>query len=128
MPPSAAQRVQHILDAIEKVERRVVGLDESTFAASDLVHDSVLYQLAILGEAANVLSEDVRERHPQIPWPQIVAFRNRIMHEYHSLSLRLVWQTIQQDLPALKLAMEQELAALQEQSGDAGHLRDTPPT
>lgn len=110
MPPTDSQRAQHILDAIQKVEGRVAGLDESAFASSDLLHDSVLYQLAVLGEAANRLSEAARERHPEIPWPQIVAFRNRIMHEYHSLSLRLVWRTIEQDLPALKTAMEQELA------------------
>jgi uncharacterized protein with HEPN domain len=109
MPPTDAQRVRHILDAIGKVEARVAGLDEPAFVANEVVHDSVLYQLAVLGAAANRLSEAVRERHPEIPWPQIVAFRNRVMHEYHSVSLRIVWQTIEQNLPVLQSAMEQEL-------------------
>lgn len=118
MPPTDLQRIQHILDAIETIEDRVAGLDASAFIANDVVHDSVLYQLAVLGEAANRLSEAVRERHPEIPWPQIVGFRNRIMHEYHSVSLRIVWQTIEQELPALKSAMEQDPALSRRRSQD----------
>jgi uncharacterized protein with HEPN domain len=79
IPPTDLQRIQRVLDAIRKVEDRVAGFDEPAFTANELVHDSVLYQLAVLGEAANMLSGAVRERHPEIPWPQIVAFRNRIM-------------------------------------------------
>lgn len=108
MAPTDAQRIEHILEAIETIEDRVADLDESAFVADDVVHDAVLYQLALLGEAANSLNSEVHERHPGIPWPQIVAFRNRIMHEYHSVNLRIVWQTIQQDLPELKSAMEHD--------------------
>jgi uncharacterized protein with HEPN domain len=108
MGPTDAQRIEHILEAIETIEARVADLDESGFVADEVVHDSVLYQLALLGEAANSVSAAVKERHPGIPWPQIAAFRNRIMHEYHSVDLQIVWQTIQQDLPELKSAMERD--------------------
>lgn len=77
MPPKNAERIAHILDAIAKIEGRVAGVDEATFAADDQLHDSVLYQLARLGEAANHIDEATRARHPTIPWHQIRGLRNR---------------------------------------------------
>lgn len=123
MGPTDAQRIEHILEAIETIEERVADLNASAFVSDDLVHDAVLYQLALLGEAANSLSSEVRERHPGIPWAQIVAFRNRIMHEYHSVDLRVVWQTIQQDLPELKSAMERDPTVSPDQSQGRGRGR-----
>lgn len=108
MSPTEADRVAHILDAIRTVEHRVAGLDEEGFSADEVVRDSVLYQLAIIGEAANGLTDEMQAKHGEIPWGQIVGFRNRLMHEYHSVNLAIVWRTIQKDLPELKTAMERE--------------------
>jgi uncharacterized protein with HEPN domain len=58
MSPTDLQRVQHILDAIKKVEERVATLDESALIANDVVRDSILYQLAVIGEAANRLKRN----------------------------------------------------------------------
>lgn len=110
MPPAEAERIAHILEAIEKIQTRVGHLDERGLAADDVLLDSVLYQLAVIGEAANRLSAELRARNPAIPWAQIVAFRNRLVHEYHSVSARIVWQTIQRNLPELRAAMDKELA------------------
>ena len=124
MAPTDAQRIRHILEAIETIEGRVADLDEPAFVADDVVHDAVLYQLALLGEAASSLSPEVHERHPGIPWPQIVAFRNRIMHEYHSVDLRIVWQTIQRDLPELRSAIEDDPALSQGPSQSPGQEQE----
>lgn len=110
MPPTDAQSLKHILDAIETIENSVADLDESAFALNDVVRDAVLYQLAVLGEAAKRLSGAARKRHPGIPWRQIVGFGTRIMHAYDGLSPRIIWQTIKQELPALKSAIEKDPA------------------
>jgi uncharacterized protein with HEPN domain len=109
MPPTPRERVAHILDAITTIEERVHGVDLQAFADDDQLHDSVLYQIARIGEAVANLDEATVARHPTIPWQQIRGMRNRVMHEYHSVSLRIVWNTIKVDLPVLRSAIEQEL-------------------
>jgi uncharacterized protein with HEPN domain len=54
-----------------------------------------------LGEACRGLSPELREAHPEIPWPQIVAFRNVVIHEYFGLDLELVWVIVTEHIAAL---------------------------
>ena len=59
-------------------------------------------QLAqIVGEAASRVSEETRIRHPQIPWTQIVALRNRLIHGYDTVDLEILWQIVRNDMPPL---------------------------
>ena len=59
-----------------------------------------------VGEAANRVSLDMQTQLPQIPWPQIAAFRNRIVHGYDSIDYNRVWQILQTDLPRLIAELE----------------------
>ncbi len=59
--------------------------------------------LEIIGEAAKQLSVEFRERHPAIPWPQIAGLRNRIIHDYAGIDLKLVWHILQTAIPELAL-------------------------
>ncbi len=63
----------------------------------------------MLGEAARALSEPLRKRHPQLPWRDVIAQRNIVVHEYHRLDLDSLWATARQDLPAL----DAQLAAIE---------------
>ena len=76
----------------------------------ELVRDAALYELAILGEGANRLSQEVRAAHPEVPWARIIAFRNFLVHVYHRIDPDLVWDAVQQ-LPRLE---EQVRAILKE--------------
>jgi len=62
---------------------------------------SVLYSLAIIGEAANRVSPERRARHPEIPWSRIIAFRNFVLHAYHRIAADRVWDAVEQ-LPRLE--------------------------
>lgn len=106
---SHKQRVQHILEAIKKLENRVNGLTREEFAADDILADSIIYQLIIIGEAVNQLNQKIKERYPDIPWQAIGGLRNFLTHESHSVDLNLVWQTVQQNLPGLKKTLQKEL-------------------
>ena len=55
----------------------------------------------IIGEAASRVSEPTRDKHPGIPWPQIVGMRNRLIHGYDTVDLNLLWDTVETDLPPL---------------------------
>jgi uncharacterized protein with HEPN domain len=57
--------------------------------------------LEIIGEAANGVSEELREEYPQIFWTQMIGMRNRLIHAYFEVNVDLVWKTITEELPLL---------------------------
>jgi uncharacterized protein with HEPN domain len=69
----------------------------------------MVHQLQVIGEAANALSKEKQNRYPDIPWSQIIGFRNLVVHEYFRVSLNLVWSIVQNNIPPLKLTVERML-------------------
>ena len=63
---------------------------------------AILHHLTVIGEAAGRVSSELRERYPAIPWNQIMAQRNRVVHEYFGVDWALIWKTISEDLPVLR--------------------------
>jgi len=99
---SDALYLADILDAIEAIERFVRGFDEARFLADELVQSAVLQKLSIIGEAAARLSDATRAGMPEIPWKEIIGFRNIAVHAYFSVDWRIVFVTVADDLPVLK--------------------------
>lgn len=60
----------------------------------------------MLGEAANRVPEDVRPKYPDLPWIQMIAARNRLIHGYDSVDFDILWEIIQNDLPILIIRLE----------------------
>ena len=58
-----------------------------------------------MGEAINRLSPELRERHPEVPWHQIVAVRHRIVHAYFDLDWQILWNAAMDDIPQLRKQM-----------------------
>lgn len=98
--------LEHILDAIQRIERYVEPIrDEREFISAFIVQDAVIRNLEVIGEAANNVREadaDYVAQHPSIPWDLIYGMRNRIFHGYFDINLDVVWQTIKDDLPKLR--------------------------
>jgi len=67
---------------------------------------SIVKSVELIGEAATRISKEVRETHPEIPWTDIVAMRNRLIHVYFDIDLDRVWDTVTDDLPPLISALE----------------------
>jgi uncharacterized protein with HEPN domain len=67
--------VEDIWEAVEKIERYVLGMDHHTFVGDEKTIDSVVRNLEIIGEAANRLPEDFRTQYPEIKWPQIIGLK-----------------------------------------------------
>jgi uncharacterized protein with HEPN domain len=91
-----------MLDAIEAVERFTRDVDENGFLSSEMMQSAVLQKLSVMGEAAARLSPDTRSRCPDIPWNEIIGFRNVAVHAYFSVDWRIVFDTVRLDLPSLK--------------------------
>lgn len=99
---SDALYLADIRDAIEAIERFVAGFDEARFLSDELVQSAVLQKLSIIGEAAARLSDATRAGFPEIPWKEIIGFRNIAVHAYFSVDWRIVFITVADDLPVLK--------------------------
>jgi uncharacterized protein with HEPN domain len=98
--------LHHILDAIELIEEYTEGLSENEFLSNSMVHDAVIRQIEIIGEAARNISDEFRNLHPKMPWGKMVGIRNKIIHEYFNVDYSIVWDTVQDDLPALKISIK----------------------
>ncbi len=72
------------------------------FLADEMLQVWVIHHLQLIGEAARSVSIQLREQHPEVPWVQIIALRNILIHEYFGVNLRQVWETTKQDLPELE--------------------------
>lgn len=106
MRPAEKERLQHIKHAIRRISKHTAGLQEDTFVNNEVVIDAVLFQFSIIGEAVSYVSKDLLARYPY-PWHLVRAFRNYIAHEYFGINLKLVWQTVKQDLPVISSLVDQ---------------------
>lgn len=98
---SDEERLKDILEAIEKIEKHA-SKGREVFENDELVQVWMVHHLQIIGEASSKLSASVREQYQDIPWPEIVAMRNLIIHAYFGIDLDEIWATVINDLPKLK--------------------------
>ncbi len=91
-----------VLDAIKRIEGYLRGVDKDAFQENLMMQDAVMHQIEIIGEASNNISEEFQERHLELPWMQMRAIRNKIVHDYREVNLNIIWDTAKNDLPSLK--------------------------
>ena len=72
--------LQHMLDAVERLQRYLDGVDQDEFEENEVLQDAVVRQLEILGEAASRVDADRRRSLPDIPWSKVISTRNRLIH------------------------------------------------
>ena len=106
------QRLEHMLTAIDDVLNFTAGSSETDFVRNRMMQFACVRGFEIMGEAANHVSVELREAHPNIAWRDIVGMRNFAVHQYFDVPSTVVWEAARRDLPALKLQLQQVLAAL----------------
>jgi uncharacterized protein with HEPN domain len=99
------QRLQDILEALDSVINMMGGCPESEFLGNETLRYAVAHRLTVVGEAASRLGADLKEKHPSVPWPDIVRLRNILVHEYFGIHWPLVFQTVTDDVPDLRSAI-----------------------
>jgi uncharacterized protein with HEPN domain len=105
-------RLHHILDAIGEIESYVIGYTIDSFLMDSKTHFATIKQLEIIGEAANHISQPLLERFNEVEWRAIRSFRNILVHEYFSVRLEDVWETVFEDLPHLKKSVQKMLQSI----------------
>lgn len=103
----------HIRDALDRI-LEYAGVGEEAFLHDPRSQDAILRRLEIVGEAVKRLPNALRERHPEIPWKRIAAFRDVAIHHYDRVDLDRVWALVEHDVPVLLKQVKQLLAALGE--------------
>lgn len=110
MTPEATNRaaLTDILDYVERVRRHATSSDKLD---DELAQAGILRWLGVIGEAANRLSAELRDVHPEVPWRRIIAMRNILIHVYDQVDKQLVWAAIEQ-LPELQSQIDTILKGL----------------
>ena len=105
MPPRRWHvRIQDILEAIAPIESYLASMTFEQFCADRKTVDAVVRNLEGSGEAARHIDDDVRRLAPTVPWADLSAMRNVLVHAYFGVDVHILWQTVTPDLPPLRSA------------------------
>jgi uncharacterized protein with HEPN domain len=96
-----AFRIEHILEAIAKIQRYTQGMTEESFSADERTVDAVIRNFQVIGEATRYVPKAVQTRYREIPWSLMQGMRHVLVHGYNVVKLDVVWRTIQESLPPL---------------------------
>ena len=113
-PRNDPKRLKDILQAIDTIFQYVDNRDMKTFLADKKSYHAVIYNIMIMGEAANMLTFEFREAHPETQWKQITNMRNFLIHGYHNVEEDLVWEAISVDLAPIREQMVKYLDELKD--------------
>ena len=108
------ERLRHIVYSIAHIEDFLCGKSLEQMKDDVMCYHAVVYNIMIIGEAANMLTNEFRDRHSEIPWRQIIDMRNVLVHGYYTTSPLFVWETYTNDLPLLKQQVEIFISELSE--------------
>ncbi len=104
-------RIRHMLDAGQKAVSFVTGKSREDLDGDPMLAFALMKAFEIIGEAASKVSRSSQERLKEIPWPEIVGIRNRLIHTYVDISLDILWHTVTSNLPPLIQALERIISS-----------------
>ena len=110
MNESDVIRLRHMLDAAREALSFIAGRSSDDLSRDRMLVLALVKEIEIIGEAASRISDESRKALPRIPWPKIIAMRNRLIHAYADVDLSIVWDTLTGALPELLRELEIALA------------------
>lgn len=106
MPRRDQDRLADMLQAARKALELAEGHTREDLDEDETLALSLTRLLEVVGEAANHVTLETRESVDEIPWPDVVGMRHKLIHAYFDVDLDVVWQTVEEDLPPLVNALE----------------------
>lgn len=109
-------RVQHMLNAIIEIQEFVNDTVYEEYLNDRKLQLALTRLIEIIGEASNHVAEETKNRFSEIEWRVLTGIRNVIVHEYFGIDYDIIWAVIQQDIPLLRVKLEQLLLQLNKDS------------
>lgn len=88
--------VEDIIECIHKV-KKYASRGKDSFFEDEILQDAIIRRLEIIGEASNRIPKEILEDYPEIPWRQIIGFRNMAIHEYFRVDPQLIWSLVESE-------------------------------
>lgn len=105
-------RLEHMMHAAKRIRAQLDGLDRSMLAEGDDRTELIIYNIQVLGEAANNVSDEMCAKHPEVDFKGWAGMRHRLVHDYANIDLDIVWNAVCDDLPKLEKALKPIVDAL----------------
>jgi uncharacterized protein with HEPN domain len=106
MPPTLADRLEHILVAIDTIQNALSNKRLEELTADLLLRLAVERSFEIICEASRRIPDSVKEQQPDINWRRMLDFGNQLRHAYHAIESQILWEIAQRDLPPLRKFIE----------------------
>jgi uncharacterized protein with HEPN domain len=117
-PPSPVPRLTDIVEAIELIRSEMAGVTLQAFEGDKRKRWIVERGIEIISEASRHLSDELKARHPEIPWSKVAGIGNVLRHEYEHVAHDVLWHVVRDDLPPLERICREELTGAQAAEGN----------
>lgn len=104
------ERLRDIKDAITAIGSHLEHAQTTKPQTDRVLHDALLFQFVVIGEAVKNLAPATRESAPEIPWADIAGLRDLIAHEYFRIEIQRILEIVDRDLPPLERAVDRLLS------------------
>ena len=101
--------IEDILECIGKIEKYIEDMEFGDFESDSKTIDAVVRNLEVIGEASRNIPENMKAKYPDVYWKGVVGLRNRIIHEYFGVDVKIVWHIIKEEVPTLRKQIDEVL-------------------
>lgn len=102
--------LRHIEEALEKILRHTKGKTFEQIYDDENLYDAIIRRFEVMGEASTKISQETREKYAELPWREMVGMRNRLIHNYFDVDSKILWDTIKNSLPDLRVKLRKVLS------------------
>lgn len=116
MPLPDVVYLRHMLEAIQRLEEYAARTTREEFDEDPIIQDGFMRRITVLGEAAGKITKGFAASYPEIPWPDITGIRHKLVHDYFTVDIDVVWDTATVSAPSLKPMVEAALRCEEEKN------------
>ena len=100
--PDDKERLNHIIEAIDRIKRFTREIDYEEFSKDEVIQFAIIKNFEIIGEAAYHLTDEIKGANPKVEWKKIMAFRHILVHDYYKINLEIVWKARENKIDGLR--------------------------